>query len=205
MTFYGGYMYANLGNPSNSEANGFQTVAGGIFIPSGAVTSTAYDTYTTKGAISAINTPSYPVNKILNTIWTGFKWSIWDNLDFAMGFYYQTQNNFNFTANTAKINGVPAYFYTTGAPCTGTGAFMTTTGSNANKCAGSTDAVSAFLDWRPVKRVDLYAGVMVQNVYGGYAVGYAKTYYAIPGSTKYSWQSATTQSWDPTIGIRVRF
>jgi len=200
VTFYGGYLYANLRNPSNAEANGFETIAAGIFVPSGAVTSTAYDKYTAKGAISGIATPAYPINKINNTIWADFKWSIWSNLDFAMGFYYQTQNNFNFTANTAKVNGVPAYFYTTGAACAGTGAFI-----SSSKCAGSQDAISAFLDYRPVKRVDIYAGVMLSNVYGGMANGYAKTYYAIPGNTKYSWSGATTQDWDPTIGVRVRF
>ena len=34
------------------------------------------------------------------------------------------------------------------------------------------DAFSALIDWRPVKRVDLYAGVMVSNVYGGLANGF---------------------------------
>jgi predicted porin len=193
VTFYGGYLYANVGNPSNAEANGFQTVAGGIFVPSGAVTSTAF---LNNGAFAS---PAYPYNKILNTVWTGFKWSILSNLDFAMGFYYQSQNNFNFTWNTGKLNRVP-YGYATPAACTGTGAWI-----SSNKCAGSTDAVSAFLDWRPVKRVDLYAGVMVQNVYGGLANGYGKTFYPIPGNSKVYWTTATTQDWDPTVGVRIRF
>ena len=54
VTFYGGYMYANLSNPSNAEAGGFQTVAGGIFVPPGAVTSTAY---LNNGAYAS---PAYP-------------------------------------------------------------------------------------------------------------------------------------------------
>ncbi len=193
VTFYAGYIYASLGNPSNAEANGFKTVAGGIFIPSGAVSSTAYlDS-------GAINSPAYAYNKVLNTIWTGFKWSIWKNLNVAMGFYYQTQNNYNWTWNTGNINGIP-YGYATPNACKGTGAFI-----SSSKCAGSQDAISLFVDYKPVKRVDIYAGVMVQNVYGGLANGYVNTYYAIPGNTTYSWQKAYTQNWDPTIGLRIRF
>ncbi len=194
VTFYGGYMYARLSDPSNSEANGFSTIAGGIFVPSGAVSSTAYLNN------GAVNAPSYAFNRVLNTVWTGFKWAVLPNLDVAMGFYYQSQNNYNFAWNTGKINGIP-YGYATSAACTGTGAFI-----NSGKCAGSQDAVSLLVDYRPVKRMDLYAGVMVSNVYGGLASGYYSTYYAIPGNFKSpSWSVAHTQSWDPTIGIRFRF
>ena len=44
------------------------------------------------------------------------------------------------------------------------------------------------IDWRPVKRVDVYAGVMISNVYAGLANGY----YA-------------TQTVNPTAGIRIKF
>jgi predicted porin len=187
VTFYGGYMYARLSNPSDAYAGGFSTVANGIFVPSGAVTSTAYLTS------SGYATPAYPIDRINNTFWTGFKWSVWDNLDVAMGFYYQTQNDYNFTWNSK-------YGYATSAACTGTGAYI-----SSSKCAGSQDAVSLLVDYKPVKRVDLYAGVMVSNVYGGMASGYTSTYYVLPGSTKYYWTTAHTQNWDPTIGLRIRF
>ena len=44
------------------------------------------------------------------------------------------------------------------------------------------------LDYRPLKRVDLYAGVMFSNVYGGLANGFL-----------------TTQNIAPTAGLRVKF
>jgi len=63
---------------------------------------------------------------------------------------------------------------TTPVACTSANTtYVTPTGSytitriNSGKCAGSTDFISFLLDWRPVKRVDLYAGVMLSNVYGG--------------------------------------
>jgi len=45
--------------------------------------------------------------------------------------------------------------------------------TNNSTCAGYTDAVSGALDWRPWKRVDVYAGVMYSKVGGGMANGYA--------------------------------
>ena len=44
------------------------------------------------------------------------------------------------------------------------------------------------IDYRPVKRIDLYAGVALSNVYGGLANGYL-----------------AAQNIDPTVGVRVKF
>ena len=158
LTLYGGYIYARLGNPSDAYAGGFPTISQGIFVPPGQVTSSNYN-----------------VNKILNTFWTGARYSIFDNLDLATGLYYQMQNDFNFTVNKQG--------HTIGAACTGI-----STGVSSNKCAGSQGAVSFLADWKPYKRVDVYAGVMISNVWGGLANGFLHT-----------------QNIDPTVGIRVRF
>ena len=207
VTFYAGYLFARLSAPSNSEANGFETISSGIFAPSGAVTSTAYP-YINNGVLS-YNTPGYPYNRVLNTIWTGFKWSARPDLDIAAGFYYQTQNNYAFNFNNTTGAVIPA-------ACTGTGGFITNpaapkgwTASGGKTCAGSQDGVSIMIDYRPVKRVDLYAGVMLTNFYGGLGAGATSTYYAIPGkyTTTYGtfYNKAVTQNWDPTIGVRIRF
>ena len=94
---------------------------------------------------------------------------------------------------------------TVGAPCTGTGAFI-----SSSKCAGSQDGISFMADWRPFKRVDIYAGVMISNVYGGLANGFTETYtYVVPtGGGKFftaTSTSAHTQNIDPTVGVRIRF
>ena len=44
------------------------------------------------------------------------------------------------------------------------------------------------IDYRPVKRVDLYVGVMISNVYGGLANGYQQV-----------------QTINPTGGLRIKF
>jgi hypothetical protein len=175
--FYGGYIYANLANPSDDFTYGFRTIYPAVFVPYGAVTSNNYN-----------------LNKVLQTFWTGVKWSIRDDLDIAAAFYYQSQNNFNFSVNSLGL--------TVGAACTGTGAFI-----SSSKCAGSQDAISIFADWRPAKRVDIYAGVMLSNVYGGMANGFVDTYTAFNPITRtfITAQKGITQNYDPTIGIRVRF
>jgi hypothetical protein len=55
-------------------------------------------------------------------------------------------------------------------------------------CVGSRDAISFRADWKPVRRVDIYAGVMVPNVCGGLANGFLNV-----------------QNLDPAAAIRVRF
>ena len=152
----------------------------------------------------AVTFNNYNFHKELNSFWTGVKYSVPDawlhgygSLDLAAALYYQTQNNFNFTVNK--------FGATLGAACTGSGAFI-----SSSKCAGSQDAISFLADWKPFKRVDIYAGVMYTNVYGGLANGYTQTYtyYALTPKGKMLTATATTahtNMWDPTVGIRIKF
>jgi predicted porin len=177
-TFYGGWIYARQMNPSNDYLTGFQTIAQGIFVPPGSFNSGgAY----TNASVTANN---FNIQKVLNTFWFGARWKLPYNLEAMGGFYYQDQNNFNASA------------------CTGSGAFI-----SSSKCAGTQTGLSFLLDWKPVKRVDIYAGVLVSNVYGGLANGFFSTAtYTVPGTaTVYSVNTARTQNYDPTVGVRIRF
>lgn len=147
---YGGYSYARLANPSDAFANGFQTIASGIFVPPGEVNATYYD-----------------VNQALNTFWVGAKYNFRPDFSVAGSFTYQHQNDF-----------LPEP-----ATCSGSGA-----NTSSPRCAGGQSAVSLLVDYLPIPRADLYAGIMVSNVYGGMASGYFKT-----------------QNIDPTVGLRFRF
>ena len=185
--FYAGYIYAKVMNPSDAELTGFQTIASGIFVPAGSWNKGVY-------ANSAITSSGYTFNKILQTIWLGARWSIRDDLDLAAGFYYQSQNDYNFSVSATGA--------ATRAACTGTGAFI-----SSNKCAGSQDAISFLADYKPVKRVDLYAGVMVSNVFGGLANGYWNYQWIENPVTRtiVTTQHAFTQNVAPTAGLRIRF
>ena len=176
-TFYGGWIYARQMNPSDEFLTGFPTVSQGIFVPAGFFDNGVYTN-------SAVTVTNFNIQKVLNTFWIGARWKIRSDLEAMGGFYYQGQNNFN------------------PSDCTGSGAFI-----SSSKCGGSQDGSSFVLDWKPVKRVDIYAGVLVSNVYGGLANGFFSTStVAIPGTTKtVSFNTARTQNYDPTVGIRIRF
>jgi predicted porin len=114
-----------------------------------------------------VNATFYDVNQVMHTIWAGAKYDVRADLSVAASFTYQRQNDF-----------LPAP-----AICTGSGV-----NTSSPRCAGSQSAISVLIDYNPVPRADLYAGVMVSNVYGGLASGDLKP-----------------QNIDPTVGLRIRF
>ncbi|MGD1016246.1 MAG: porin [Roseiarcus sp.] len=120
---------------------------------------------------------TYKTHKILQTGWVGAKYSILSNLDISAAYYYEWQNDY--TAPGAAQT------------CTGPGTSQTKT------CAGHEPAYSALLDWRPVKRVDVYAGVMYSELDGGMASGYK-----LPNGT--AWKSDVNNT-AFTSGVRVSF
>jgi predicted porin len=76
--FYAGYIYSLSVNPSNtSYPDGVSSIAPGIVVPPGFVTTT-----------------TYTVPRNLNTVWTGLRYALWSNLDLAAGVYWESQNDF---------------------------------------------------------------------------------------------------------------
>jgi predicted porin len=111
----------------------------------------------------AANSTDYEINKVLRVLWTGAKYAVRDDMDIAGAFYHYYQNNYN--------SGV-----------------CTNGGLSASSCLGTLDALSAMIDYRPSKRLDVYAGVMWSQVTGGLASGYLNH-----------------QNFGPTVGLRVQF
>ena len=112
---------------------------------------------------SYVNSTAYTNNKILRVVWTGLRLALRDDLDITGAYYHYYQNDYNTS------------------PCTDGGL-------SASSCRGTLNALSAMIDYRPSKRVDVYAGVMWSQVTGGQASGYL-----------YSVNLA------PTVGVRVQF
>lgn len=184
-TFYGSYEYLRQQNPSDTYYDGFKTIGyynvpGTDIAPNLKVTGTNWITYN-----------AYNIPRIANVFWTGVKYSVppnpwFSHVDLIAAFYWLGQNNYNFAVAS---NGVTAP-----AACTTVASNPTITNANtvyrlnSGKCAGSTDFLSFLIDWKPVKRVDVYLGVMESNVYGGLANGYQHT-----------------QQIAPTGGIRIKF
>jgi predicted porin len=143
--FFGGYENARFSPPNDTYPNGFGTIGGYTVLP---------------GAVSVTN---YVDNKVLQVAWVGAKYAIRPDLDIAGAYYWAGQNDYTNYAGGATPCGpnttVPAPGY---AP----------QGSNHTTCAGSLQAVSGLIDWRPYKRLDVYAGVMFSEASGGIASGY---------------------------------
>ena len=114
-----------------------------------------------------VTTNAYTVPRNLNTVWTGLRYSVWSNLDLAAGVYWESQND----------------FLAAPAVCTGSGS-----ATSNSRCAGGRYSTSILVDYRPVPRVNLYAGLLVSAVYGGVASGFLHT-----------------ENVAPTVGVRVRF
>jgi predicted porin len=122
--------------------------------------------------LSSVNNNAYAINKVLQTEWVGVKYA-WDpKLDLTLAYYHEGFGNY---ATTAVLN---------------TGACNTKNSQNlyAATCAGDLNAVSMLADYHFNKRFDVYAGMMVSNVSGGFASGYI--YYT---------------NWAPTAGARFTF
>ena len=127
-----------------------------------------------------VNSTNYNKMRVVNLPFFGAKYAITPQLDVIGAFYYLTQNNFNSSttpcaaANTKIVEP--------------NGNVVNVIRVNNTACAGTQDAISFMIDYRPVKRVDLYAGVMISNVYAGLANGFQ-----------------ATQNIAPTAGLRIKF
>ena len=110
-----------------------------------------------------VNSTAYDNNKILRVFWTGAKYAVHDNVDVAAAFYHYDQNDYHTSDCTDG-------------------------GLSDSRCAGTLNALSAMIDYRPAKRLDLYAGVLWSQVTGGLASGYL--YH---------------QNFGPTVGLRLQF
>lgn len=155
-TLFGGYKNERLSDPSDLPGvptignfnGGYQAVYG-----TGA---------NTQGGLGQGG--AFPSPKVTQIGWVGGKFAALPNLDLIGGYYHVWQNNYSkigqdCSANTTVVDPVRAPQY---AP----------QGAKSSKCAGSQDAISGAIDWKPYKRLDVYAGVMYSKVHGGLANGF---------------------------------
>jgi predicted porin len=111
----------------------------------------------------AVKSAEYDIPKLLRIFWMGAKYAIRDDLDVAAAVYHYNQNDYN--AGTCTNGGL-----------------------SSSSCAGTLDSVSAMIDYRVTKRLDVYAGIMWSRVAGGLASGYLKS-----------------ETAGPTAGLRFQF
>ena len=164
-TLYGGYQISSFTNPSDLPTGTFYRDFNGGY---------------SAGWGSAIQGDAYPDAKILQTMWIGGKYGLLKNLDLIGGYYHVWQNDY--LGSTETFAGPKA---SCAANVTSAGGGYAPQGTNSSKCAGAEDAISGMIDWKPVKRLDVYAGVMGSRVAGGMASGYfANTNIAYTGGLR---------------------
>jgi len=164
LTVYGGYEYSRLSSPTdffkyNPTNSG---TAGNVYNFNNSWTD--YPAQVQKDAFG--HGTGKPED--LQVVWIGAKYGILSNLDAAVGYYHEWQNNYD----TSSATNCAAF-----SSQAGNAKYVTTSkqvgqGTIKGDCAGHTDVISGMLDWRPVKRVDIYGGVMFSKVEGGMASGY---------------------------------
>ena len=160
-TIYGTYSWSRLTNPTDKVyANGFQGVIGS-------------DYTVLPGAIS---TSAYNIAQTLQATSVSGKYAVNPQIDLMATYAYIWQNNFD---TAPAVNCV--YFSTPQAAYNG----AIPVGTKKSDCAGHTSATSFLIDWRPVKRVDVYGGVMFSQGAGGMVSGYwADTNTAVTGGVR---------------------
>jgi predicted porin len=171
VTIYGGYAWYSYANPSNNYPGGLQNVMGtGYSVLPGQVAS-----------------PQYFKNKVQQVGWFGAKVGVRPDLDLIGGVYEISQNNYWSYASFGS-RSKPNPICTVNNTVTIGPQKVYLQGSQNTYCAGTLYAVSGLIDWRPWKRVDVFAGIMYSTWDGGIASG-----------------SINTRNIDPTVGIRLSF
>jgi predicted porin len=177
LTLFGGYEYARLSTPSDFDQ----------YYGTGNNVYNFNDSWTDYPAQVQKNVFYKPED--LQVLWIGAKYGILSNLDAVVGYYHEWQNDYTVVAVAGIPSNVKTQSKTCAANSLGNLAYST--------CAGTTDAISGMLDWRPVKRVDLYGGVMYSKVAGGMASGFT-----VPNGTT-QWTNPNNTAF--TGGVRVNF
>ena len=108
-----------------------------------------------------LSTKAYTIPKNLDVFWGGAKYAVRDDVDLVGAYYEYYQPDYSGTGCTNNSKG---------------------------SCRGYLNAVSGLIDWRPFKRLDIYAGLMYSQVSGGLSNGYLHN-----------------NTIDPSAGLRFRF
>ena len=136
------------------------------------------------------NNTNFTSDKILQTAWVGVRYAITPALDITGAYYHEWQNSFGGLAD---------------GNVAGFGAVAGCSDVRSSKCSGTLDAVSAVIDWRFARHMDMYAGVMWSQVNGGLANGFLGANIAGPTGAANPNPRNSASNVDPGIGLRYQF
>lgn len=181
LTVSGGYQQTLITNPSLGDQ---------YFDATNAVMAQGSGYYVTPYINGSVTTNAYDIAKRLQIAWVGAKYTILPNVDVGGAYWHVWQNNYNVASqttlnSTACFNGYPYTISGTGGKTWYPAIYGQ--GTSKSDCSGHADVVSAFVNWKPYKRIDVYAGVMYSYVSAGLASGFVQTNnVALTTGVKYS-------------------
>lgn len=163
LTLSGGYQHATLSNPGRADQFRDMTQA---------VTAQGGGYFVNPYVNDAVTVSAYTTNKRVQVAWLGFKYAVRTDLDVGGGVWRAWQNNYALPTASGCVNGLPYTIAGTGAGSVFPAAYGK--GAANGACAGATNAASLFAVYRPLERLDLYAGVIYSKVSGGMANGFVR-------------------------------
>jgi hypothetical protein len=128
---------------------------------------------------SGVNSTAYINNKQLQVAWTGVKYAVRSDLDISGAYYIAHQNDYRPPGAKSTVCGPNTVAAVPGA---------SPQGSLNTYCAGDLQAVSFLIDYRPLKRLDVYGGMLYSIASGGIASGYIHS-----------------NNFAPTVGVQLSF
>jgi predicted porin len=134
--------------------------------------------------LSSVNNAAYPHPRVLQTFWTGLRYAYNSKTEIIAAYYLVNQNQWGNAAQDATCS----------APIEK---------AKAAQCAGDLNAGSLYVDYHFTKRFDVYGGMEVSTVNGGFAGG------SLPAGAKtitganlgYNYYT----NWAPVVGARFTF
>jgi len=157
-TAFAGWMHTDLSTPTDPLPPGLNNLLG-----------SSYNVVSNTVVAKSVSYGAYPQDKILQHIWIGGKYAINPQLDVEGGYWHVWQNNYDTAATCTGAYNISGTGGTTGF------AAVPGVGAPSSHCAGTEDAASVVFVYRPVKRIDTYAGVTYSTVAGGMANGFMQS------------------------------
>jgi hypothetical protein len=130
----------------------------------------------------------FPNTKVLQLVYFGAKYAIRPDLDIEGGYYHQWQNNYAYKVGQAGYTAGPTGTGSCSANVTSAIPGASPQGTQNSTCAGTQNVIAAMLDYRPLKRLDVYGGFTYSYVTGGLASGFIKSV-----------------DYGPTVGLKLSF
>jgi predicted porin len=152
LTFYAGYEWIQFANPSDQQLGSFRDdgFQFNFVNAAGSVLSANGTTIANNAFNSLCGSGGGCTDRIMQSMWTGFKYGITKDLDVTSAYYHYIQNQYVIATSAATCAAA---------------------GTANSRCSGWFDGYSVVFDWRFLPKWDAYIGTFYTAAFGGIANG----------------------------------